>query len=156
MKRILIPSVLASLLAASSATPTWARPVARGGAVFHHDAIVRPVIVPTYGFYGPGFAWGAAYDPFWWGPGVPYVVPAGVVTGGLRLEVTPKTAQVFVDGAYAGVVDDFDGRFHHLDLVSGGHRIEIAAPGFQALTFSTYVKPDRTLDYKASMVPAEQ
>jgi hypothetical protein len=119
----------------------------------NHGVVVRPVIVPSYGFYGPAYGWGL-YDPLWYGPVVPYVVPAGVVTGGQRLEVTPKTAQVYVDGAFAGVIDDFNGHFQHLNLSPGGHRIDITAPGFQTLTFTPYVQADRTIDYKADMVPA--
>jgi hypothetical protein len=94
-----------------------------------------------------------AYDPFWYGPVGPYVVPAGAVAGGLRMEVTPKTAQVYVDGAYAGIVDDFNGHFQHLDLTPGGHHIDVGAPGFEPLSFDTYIQPDHTTDYKTNMVP---
>jgi hypothetical protein len=152
MKHLLIPVTIATVLA-TVAIPASAFAFPRGGAMIGHVAIAHRVIVPAYGFYGPAFGWGV-YDPLWYGPVVPYVVPPGVVTGGLRLEVTPKTAQVFVDGAYAGVVDDFNGHFQHLILAPGGHRIEISAPGLQTLTFTPYIQPDRTTDYKATMVPA--
>jgi hypothetical protein len=156
MKHIFLSTVLVSLLGACSATPAWARGVPHGGAVFHRGfAAPRVVVVPTYGVYGPAFGWGF-YDPFWYGPVAPYVVPSGVMTGDLRLEVTPKSAEVFVDGGYAGVVNDFNGHFHHLSVTPGGHRIEISAPGFEALTFNAYVQPDRTTDYKANMIPAAQ
>jgi hypothetical protein len=112
---------------------------------------------PYYRVRGPAFGWGYyGYDPFWYGYGYgyPYVVPSGAVTGGLRLEVAPKTAEVFVDGYYAGVVDDFDGHFRHLNLTPGAHQIEVRAPGFQPLTFNTYIQADHTTDYKATMGPA--
>jgi hypothetical protein len=107
--------------------------------------------------YRPGFGWGFGYDPFWyrWGyPGyvTPYVVPVGV-TGDLRLEVEPKTAEVYVDGYYAGIVDQFNGHFHHLAMAPGGHNIEVRATGFQPLAFSVYVQPDRTIDYKGTLTP---
>ena len=128
--------------------------VVSGGAYGHGYG---PRVVRYYRGYR-----GFAYDPFWYGPGwgyygysYPYVVP-GVETGGLRLEITPKTAQVFVDGAYAGVVDDFNGHFQHLDLVPGGHRIEVRQPGFQPLMFQAYVQPGHTTDYKAALTPALQ
>jgi PEGA domain len=129
-----------------------ARPfVGRGDA----HGRVRP-----YRYYAvPGF--GFAYDPFWYGPGwgyygypYPYVVVPSENSGGLRLEITPKTAQVFVDGNYAGVVDDFNGHFQHLDLTPGGHRIEVRQPGFQPLTFQAYIQPGHTTDYKAALAPA--
>ncbi|HEY2150861.1 MAG TPA: hypothetical protein VGH34_08640 [Vicinamibacterales bacterium] len=121
------------------------------GGYNHHAP--GAVIVAPYRVYGPGFG----YDPFWnagfgYGYG-PYVVPAGPVTGGLRLEVTPKTAQVFVDGYYAGVVDDFDGHFQHLDLTPGGHAIDVRADGFAPLTFNAYAQPDHTTDYKGALAP---
>jgi hypothetical protein len=144
MKRIAFTIVLAAALLMPVASTASAAPVRAVGHVAGH-VIVRP-----YPFY-PAFGWG--YDPFWygWGPSAyPY---AGPVTGGLRVEVTPKTAQVFVDGYFAGVVDDFNGHFHHLDLTPGGHTIEIHAPGFQPLKFSTYIQPDHTSHYKANMVP---
>lgn len=115
---------------------------------------------PGY-YYGSGFGFGY-YNPFWgyWGYGypgygypVPYVVPAGVVTGGLRLEVQPDTAQVYVDGAYAGIVDDFNGHFHHLDMTPGPHRIDVTAQGYQTLTFDVLVQADHTTHYKGSLVP---
>src|SRR5262245_9032111 len=68
-----------------------------GRPVLPHYVIVRPY---GYGFWRPyGF-----YDPFWYGwgyPYYPYYDAPEAVTGGLRLEVKPKTAQVFVDGGYA-------------------------------------------------------
>ena len=116
--------------------------------------------VRPYRYYAaPGF--GFAYDPFWYGPGwgyygypYPYVVVPSENSGGLRLEITPKTAQVFVDGNYAGVIDDFNGHFQHLDLTPGGHRIEVRQPGFQPLTFQAYIQPGHTTDYKAALAPA--
>ena len=116
-------------------------------------------------FYGPAFGLGyGVYDPLWYdgylGYGypaygvAPYVVPLGEVSGGLRIEVKPDTAQVFVDGAYAGIVDDFDGHFQHLDLTPGAHRIEIRAPGYEPLVFDTAIQPNHTTHYKGQMTPA--
>jgi hypothetical protein len=130
--------------------------VARSGAAGRPtiEEHARPrVVVPNYRYGAFGF------DPFWYGlgwgyygDGYPYVVPSEE-TGGLRLEVTPKTAAVLVDGYYAGVVDDFDGHFQHLDMSPGGHRIDIQQPGFQPLTFQAYVQPGHTSDYKGVLTP---
>ena len=153
MKRLIFPIVLASVIGvAAAAAPASAFP--RGGRVrggVAHGGFARPIVIPTRRFYGPAFGWGVAYDPWWYGGVVPYAVPTGVVTGGLRLEVTPKTADVFVDGAFAGVVDDFNGRLQHVTLAPGGHHIEITAPGFAPLAFDTYIQPDKTTDYKGAL-----
>jgi hypothetical protein len=93
----------------------------------------RPYYSPYYSpYYGFGYPYGAYglgffyYDPFWWGSGYGYpygaygrqVYRGGYVqaAGALRLRVTPKQAEVFVDGYYVGIVDDFDGIFQRLHL----------------------------------------
>ena len=37
----------------------------------------------------------------------------------LRFQVTPENAEIFLDGYYVGTVDDFDGMFQRLRLLSG-------------------------------------
>ena len=70
------------------------------------------------GSYPYGYTPRGYYDPL---PGRPY--------GGLRITDAPREAQVFADGYYVGIVDDFDGVFQHANLEAGTHRIEIQAPG---------------------------
>lgn len=74
--------------------------------------------------------------------------------GGLQLDVEPRRAQVFVDGAYAGVVGDFRGYYNHLALPAGLHRIEVLTPGFLPLIFEVMVVPDRTVTYRWSLQEA--
>ena len=45
----------------------------------------------------------------------------------LRIEVKPKEAEVFVDGFYAGIVDDFDGTFQRLNVPPGRARDRVVA-----------------------------
>jgi hypothetical protein len=107
-----------------------------------------PVRRAFVGVYGDPFL----FDPWWggyeqWGPyPYPYPYPFRYRDPGaaVRLEVTPKQAEVYVDGYYAGVVDDFNGHFQHLNLTPGGHHIDVRAPGFQPLAFDTYIQPDHT------------
>ena len=63
----------------------------------------------------------------------------------------PPDAQVFVDGYYAGVVDDYDGVFQHLNLVPGSHRIDIQVYGYQPIGFDVFVQPGQTITYRANM-----
>ena len=60
---------------------------------------------------------------------------------------------MFVDGYYAGLVDDFDGRLQGLQLETGGYKVEIRKPGWESLTFDIRVTPDRTTTYKAELIP---
>jgi hypothetical protein len=69
------------------------------------------------------------------------------------MEVKPKQAEVYVDGYFAGHVHDFDGVFTHLAVVPGGHAIPFRLDGFQTLTEDVYVRPDSTLDMKATLEP---
>ncbi len=70
---------------------------------------------------------------------------SGYDVGGVRLKIRPRDAQVFVDGYYAGRVDDFDGTFQSLRLEAGGHKIEVRMPGFEDLELDVHVQPGRTI-----------
>ena len=112
-------------------------------------------------FYYSGFHLGyLAYSPWGWTPafyGYPYgyggfgYAGYGYDIGRLRLKVQPRDAEVYVDGYFAGNVDDFDGTFQSLKLETGGYRIEIRKPGFETLQFDVHVQPDRTITYRGQM-----
>lgn len=107
----------------------------------------------AYGAYGYG-AYGAPYAHY--APYAPYALYApgyGADLGGLRLRIRPRDAQVFVDGSYAGLVDDFDGTFQQLRLESGGHKIEIRMPGFEDLEMDVHVQPGRTISLREDLRP---
>ena len=90
-------------------------------------------------YYGPG-----AYSPW---------QVSGYDIGGVRLKIRPRDAQVFVDGYYAGIVDDFDGTFQSLRLEAGGHKIEIHMPGFEDLDLDVHVQPGRTITLEEILRP---
>lgn len=103
----------------------------------------------NFGFYG---AYGSPY------PYSPYVYSgpwhvSGYDIGGVRLKIRPRDAQVFVDGYYAGLVDDFDGTFQSLRLDQGGHKIEIHMPGYEDLELDVHVQPGRTLTLQEDLRP---
>ena len=72
--------------------------------------------------------------------------------GYLTLRVQPRTADVYVDGAFAGVVDDFGGRGARL-LPAGPHRVEILAEGYETLTFDVRVPEDDTVTFTRDLEP---
>jgi hypothetical protein len=74
------------------------------------------------------------------------------VSGELRLEVTPKEAQVYVDGYYAGIVDDFDGTFQRLRVRPGGHDLVLYLEGYQSLTQKLYLGARQETAIKAHLV----
>ena len=73
--------------------------------------------------------------------------------GFLTLRVQPRTAEVFVDGAFAGIVDDFGGRGAR-QLPAGTHRVEIVAAGFETLTFDVRVPEHDTVTFTRELTPA--
>ncbi len=123
-----------------------------------------------YGFgYYPmytGFGY-IYYDPYW-GSYDPYYSrgyygsgPSGTAyknkddrdynIGSLRLKIEPSNAEVYVDGLFRGVVNDFDGVFQRLKLEAGAHRLEVRAPGFQPLVFDVLVTPGETTTYRGDL-----
>lgn len=66
----------------------------------------------------------------------------------LRLNVKPKEASVYVDGYFAGKVEDFDGRLQRLHVFPGEHEITIYLEGYRSLTQRLYLSPNatRTID----------
>lgn len=102
-----------------------------------------------------GLGSGYLYDAPWSGRVYGYVGPSvygrSVYYGDVRLQVRPRDAEVYVDGYYAGIVDDFDGVFQRLTLEVGPHQIEIAAPGLEPQFFDVYVDARRTVDIRSDL-----
>jgi hypothetical protein len=80
-----------------------------------------------------------------------YSLIPGRLYGAVRIVDAPPDAQVFVDGYYAGVVDDYDGVFQHLNLEAGPHYIEIEAYGYPPIAFDVQVVPGQTITYRANI-----
>jgi hypothetical protein len=103
-----------------------------------------------------------AFDPSWLSApidtqeplvaqGEPLPAPGPRLTGGLQLDVEPRRALVYVDGWFAGLVENFSGYYHHLEAPAGWHTIEIIAPNFQPLIFDIAVTAGRTTTYRNSL-----
>ena len=71
----------------------------------------------------------------------------------MRLEVRPREAQVFVDGYYAGVVDNFDGVFQRLHTEPGDHTLELYLPGYRPVQQRLYLQPGVTSNVRLVMEP---
>jgi len=79
---------------------------------------------------------------------IPYVASSAV-----RIEATPKNAEVYVDGYYAGVVDDFDGVFQRLYVRPGPHEIMLYLEGYHAVREQLYLTPDKTHKIQTTLQP---
>jgi hypothetical protein len=130
-----------------------------GEAQFRRGRYARSVVVVGGGYY---FA-----DPFWYGYpwyGYPFAYPypfgpyppyryAYDPGSAVRIEVTPKEAEVYVDGYYAGIVDDFDGVFQRLRLPPGQHELTLYRENFRTVHQTVYLTPDSTFKLKYRMEP---
>jgi hypothetical protein len=117
-------------------------------------------LYPAYGFgVGFGFAYGYpyAYPYGYYGyPGYPAYGPYPYYydsSASLRLQVSPRETQVFVDGYYAGVVDSFDGTFQRLNLQPGEHEVQLYLPGHRTVVQQLYLQPGKTTNVKRAMEP---
>jgi hypothetical protein len=109
----------------------------------------RRHIIVGGGFYDP--FWGPYY-PYGYGYGYPYWPYAdSPMEGSLKTEIRPKDTEVYVDGYYAGVADDFDGAFKRLHATPGGHAVTFHLDGYQTVTRNLYVRPDSTVKVKETM-----
>ena len=120
--------------------------------------IVRPQIVRVIPYqpyrYRPSFSIGVYYGsdgyyPYGYTPDYYFNPIPGRAYGGVRITGAPEDAQVFADGYYVGIVDDFDGIFQHMNLEAGPHHIEVAWGGYQPIAFDVYVRPGETTTFRA-------
>ena len=100
-----------------------------------------------HGYYGHGYGYGG-YGPNGYGA---YRSNYGEV----RIEINPKEsrdeAQVYVNGAHVGVVDDFDGLFQRLYLSEGEYEIEVRLDGYQTLQAHVFVSPGNNYKIRHEM-----
>jgi hypothetical protein len=145
-----------------SSRPYPSHPIYGGGGYYrpYYRSYYRPYYSSFYypyyygGFYSPfyfsfGYGWGYPYYGGAYGYGYPYYGGAygygygyppyyGPVvydnTGSARLQVTPRNTQVYVDGYFAGVVDEFDGYLQRLNVGIGEHELQLYLDGHRPFT----------------------
>lgn len=139
---------------------------------YGYFGLYSPYYYSSGGWLWGGYGYRYWHDPYLYGPGAygsspyywnqpQYDIPrsgryededrAETPTGSLRLKVSPRTAKVYVDGALAGVVDEFDGLSSHLRLPAGRHQIEFRAEGFETKSVEVVVEPGKTRTERASL-----
>ena len=63
----------------------------------------------------------------------------------------PKQAQVYMDGFYAGIVDDYNDWYERLYTAPGAHEITVFLDGYRTHTQHAYLTPDHTFKVKFQM-----
>src|SRR6201988_2809805 len=79
-------------------------------------------------------------------------LPTKDATGELKIAATPSRAAVFVDGEYAGHVDEFDGAGKAMLLTPGQHRLHIALPGYLPFDTTVDLRPQQKLKIQTDLV----
>lgn len=118
----------------------------RGGGGRGPAIVIAPqrtvLYPPGYGPYGPYGPYGGGYGyPGQYPYPYPYPYRGYNDSADLRLQVTPRETEVFVDGAKAGIVDDYDGIFQRLHLTPGEHEITLYLAGFRTWSERRYFSP---------------
>ena len=124
----------------------------------------RPYYYGYYGvpYYGLGLGYSSAYGfDEGYGDGYGYRAPyyrssyGGYYryreTGSIRTIVDPDKTKVYVDGYYAGTVDDFDGMFQRLYVAPGRHEVTLKLEGYRSHRFKVYVTEDSTVKIRHNM-----
>jgi hypothetical protein len=130
------------------------------GSRYYHGGYYRPYY-PYYPYYYPYGYWGYAGYPYfgfgYYGGGY---YGGGYYGGGyydhhdgsVRVLVDPAETRVFVDGAYAGTADEFDGLFQRLHVQPGRHEIALKLEGYRTHRMRVYVPEHGTLKLHHDMV----
>jgi len=111
------------------------------------------------------------YDPYYYPydyypyasatPGYPAYPQGGSVAvqpnqanmGGVSFDVTPNTAEIWVDGNYFGTVDQFTPSSQPLGLPTGRNHIELREPGFQVSSFDVDIVAGQVIPFQGQLEP---
>jgi len=163
---VLVPTLAALMLlpAISEAQGRRTGRVAQPRTAVRVGVGVRPyyrTYYRPYYYYDPFFFGSFYYSPFYYGYGYsPFYYPQYPYYGGgryydtsasLRLQVTPRETEVFIDGYYAGTVDEFDGVFQRLHVDPGEHDLTLYLPGHRSFSQKVYLQPYNTFRVRHTM-----
>jgi hypothetical protein len=110
--------------------------------------------------YGFGYPYYSYYSPYYYGyRGQRYryddrgAKDYDHYRAGIRVRVSPKETEVYVDGFYAGTVDEFDGTFQRLYVDPGEREIVLRLEGYEIETRRLHVQSGRTVNISHTMTP---
>lgn len=71
--------------------------------------------------------------------------------GGVSFEITPSTAQIYVDGSFVGTVGQFTPTTQPLGLTAGRHHLEIKATGYRTMEFDADIVAGQVIPYQGTL-----
>ncbi len=149
------------------------RPVpGRSYRTYDRPSYYRPYYSPYRTYVGLSYGWGWGYPySLFAGYGYPYGgYPYGVHPYGgaaydyeyfvaqqnmsaVRIMARPRQAEVYVDGYYVGLVDDYDGTYQRLRLEAGEHELLLYLDGYRSVRQKLYFTPGATLKVQYVLEP---
>jgi PEGA domain-containing protein len=129
---------------------------------------------PGYGYPPPGYGYSApypqsAYPPAGYPPaGAPQsgyydqqqdppqgsiIARPGTASGGISLEISPSTAEVFIDAQFVGRVADLGPTTQPLAITPGRHHVEVRASGYQTLSMDIDIVAGQVIPYQGQLQP---
>jgi hypothetical protein len=126
---------------------------------YYRPYVFRPRFSIGFGIYSGypvPYTYSYPYPVEVYGYGAPREVvinPGASAYGGVALDITPPDADVWVDGQYAGKVQDFDGTTQPLTLTPGTHRIEVQAAGYQPMSVDVGIQAGQVIPYRGDLQP---
>ena len=145
-------------------------PRAGRGRGSHHRRGYRPRYYRPNRYYwgwdGPYYYGGYRYWPYYGGygyssryglysPGIHIRYSRRDLAGAVRLMVQPSETRVYVNGYYAGVVDDYDGLLQRLRLPTGRHEVTLKLTGHRTHRLRLYISEGHTLKIRHDMLLGE-
>jgi hypothetical protein len=145
MKKTMLAKTLLTVGMLTAALPAAEARGFRGGV------FVGPVITPVYRPWG---YWGPYGYPGYWGSGYyggfGYPISSHPNAGQLKIDTKQKDAQVYINGAYAGLAKDMKSTW----LKQGTYDLELRAPDGQNFATQIYVVSGKTMHIHPQM-PAD-
>ncbi len=113
----------------------------------------RSVVFVSAGVYRPYYG-----GAFWQRYPYPYPYPYPYAyrwddRSDLRIQATPREAQVYVDGYFVGIVDQFDGFAQRLRVEPGEHDIELYLDGYRTRRDRMLLRPGESYQLRHAMEP---
>ena len=160
-RRVAVPRLRANVIVGARSysphyfyRPYYYGPYSRSFSPDYADPYNSFAFSVGFGWGYPSYGYGAYGYPYY---GYPYAYPyyGGFYdpSSSVRLQVTPREAEVYVDGYFAGMVDNFDGTFQRLRVAPGDHEIQLFMPGHRSFSQKVYLQPGGSFNVRHMMEP---
>lgn len=134
------------------AYPAYYPPPAYGYPIPNPSSAYPPGNYPPGNYPPTGAPQSGYYEPD--SPQGSVIAQPGTSSGGVSFEISPSTAEVYIDGKYVGRVSDLGPTTQPLALTPGRHHVEIRAAGYQTLSIDADVIAGQVIPYQGTMLPA--